>query len=85
MRTRVRETGSGCLGSNGGPEPNGGCAMMSVARGVFWVISDSRIASNETQDERRRTRARVARSESAEVISKVERTAVRRSLHRLIG
>src|SRR6266536_5044745 len=41
-------------------------------------------SSNETQDERRQTRARVARSESAEVISKVERTAVRRSLHRLV-
>src|SRR5207249_7751586 len=36
------------------------------------------------QDERRRTRARVARSGSVEVISKVERTAVRRSLHRLV-
>ena len=44
----------------------------------------SGLRSNETQDERRRTRARVARSESAEVISKVERTAVRRSLHRLV-
>src|SRR5438552_5022621 len=43
-----------------------------------------RIRSNETQDERRRTRARVARSESVEVISKVERTAVRRSLHRMV-
>src|SRR5206468_7947592 len=39
---------------------------------------------NETQDERRRTRARVARGGSVEIISKVERTAVRRSLHRLV-
>ena len=49
MRTRVREIGSGCLGSNGGPEPNGGCAMMSVSNGVFCVFSDFRIASNETE------------------------------------
>ena len=49
MRTRVREIGSGCLGSNGGPEPNGGCAMMSVSNGVFCVFSDFRIASNEKE------------------------------------
>jgi hypothetical protein len=35
------------------------------------------------QDERRRTRPRVARSENIEVILRVERTPVRRSLHRL--
>ena len=46
--TRARETGSGCLGSNGDPEPNGGCAMMSVSCDVFCVVSESRMASNET-------------------------------------
>src|SRR3989440_10510758 len=49
-----------------------------------WDRSRFADGSNETQDERRRTRARVARSESVEVISKVERTAVRRSLHRMV-
>ena len=46
---RAPETGSGSLGSNGGLEPNGGCAMMSVSRGVFFVVSDWRIASNEKE------------------------------------
>jgi len=43
IQTRGRETGSGSLGSNGGPEPNGGCAMMSVSCAVFCVASESRI------------------------------------------
>ena len=40
------------------------------------------LTAQRDQDERRRTRARVGRSENVEIISKVERTAVRRSLHR---
>jgi hypothetical protein len=39
---------------------------------------------NETQDERRRTRPRFARSENVEVISKVARMTAHRSLHCLV-
>src|SRR2546430_14388596 len=42
------------------------------------------IGAEREQDERRRTRARVARTESVEVISKVEGTTVPRSLHRMV-
>ena len=48
LQTRVRETGSGCFGSNGGG------AMMRPSRAVSCVISGARIASNETQDQRPR-------------------------------
>jgi hypothetical protein len=54
--TRLCETRSGSSGSNGGPESNGGGAMMSASRGVSCVVSDSDIASNETQDQRPRER-----------------------------
>jgi hypothetical protein len=45
---------------------------------------ESKYAASREQDERRRKRTRVARSENVGVISKVERTAVRRSLRRLV-
>ena len=47
--TRAPETGSGSLGSNGGAEPDDGCAMMSASRDMFCRVSDWRIASNETE------------------------------------
>ena len=40
--------------------------------------------SNENKMSYRRTRTRVDRSGNVEIISRVERTAVRRSLHRLV-
>ena len=50
MRTRVRETGSGSFGSNGGRAP-GGRATIRLSREVSCVISGARIASNEVYTE----------------------------------
>src|SRR5437773_9680117 len=66
------------------PDPEGARSPADDSRVHTFYSQLFVLAPNETQDERRRTRARVARSESAEVISKVERTAVRRSLHRMV-
>src|SRR6266481_9188601 len=45
-QTRVRETGSGSLGSNGGG-PNGGGATIRLSGDVLCVIFETRIASND--------------------------------------
>jgi hypothetical protein len=57
--------------------------MQTLAPDSFCPLTNPQPYQRE-QDERRRTRARVDRSGSVEIISKVERTAVRRSLHRLV-
>jgi hypothetical protein len=59
-------------------------ADFALLAAVTDHVSGKRESQRE-QDERRRTRVCVARSEGVEVISKVERTAVRRSLHRVVG
>ena len=84
MRTRVREIGSGCLGSNGGPEPNGGCAMMSVSNGVFCVFSDFRIASNENKISDGYLERASNRSGSILIIGTCDHAAGSRSLHRMV-
>jgi hypothetical protein len=43
MQTRVRETGSGSLGSNGG------CATMRASHAVAGLVSEACIASNENK------------------------------------
>ena len=48
VQTRVRETGSGCFGSNGGGAMMGG-AMMRPPRAVSCMVSGARIASNEKE------------------------------------
>src|SRR5215211_8272850 len=58
-------------------------AMQTLAPHHFCPLTDPQPYQRE-QDERRRTRARVARSGCLEVISKVQRTTVRRSLHRMV-
>src|SRR5437773_5129539 len=58
-------------------------AIQTLVPDSFCPLTNPQPYQRE-QDERRRARSRVARSGSVEVISKVERTAVRRSLHRMV-
>ncbi|MEY2571887.1 MAG: hypothetical protein QOJ87_100 [Verrucomicrobiota bacterium] len=69
-------------GSKPMPSPAATAKCMVDLRTLATKVNrlGTAVSASREQDERRRTRPRLARSESAEVISKVERTAVPRSL-----